>query len=153
MSVQLLTPFTQVDRRSAAVATGVKPLSGTWISKNAAGEAILPTAAGQGNVELVLEGLSKPSEKATFDGSNVPSAIVDLPSAVAANQVALAYGIFRFEVGPEGFTTAVETATPGTLLYVTTAGKLDTTAGAGIAVAVVESASASKLVARTLANG
>lgn len=152
MSIQLLTPFTQVNRRSMAVAAGVTPTTGLWVSQNAAGEAILPASAGQGLVSLAIEGLRKPSETATFDGSNIPSAYASLPSAVAANQVAVAYGVFRFEVGPEGFTTAVESTSPGDLLYVTTAGKLDTTAGAGVAVAVVESASATKLVARTLAN-
>lgn len=154
MAIQLLTPFTMVARRSVTVAAGVQPISGTWVSFNAAGEAVLPAAAGQGNVELVLEGVRKPSEKATFNATNEPSELVTLPSAAASNTVATAYGVFRFEVGPEGFTPAVETATPGTLLYVTTTGKLDTTGGSGaVAVAVVEQASATKLVARTLANG
>jgi len=138
MSVQLLTPFTQVDRRSAAAASGVKPLTGIWVSQNAAGEVILPTSAGQGNVSLVLEGLTIPGKAATFT-AGVPSILVDLPSAIAANQVALAYGIFRFEVGHEGFVDAVETASPGDLLYVHTTGQLSKTAGAGVAVAVVES--------------
>jgi hypothetical protein len=150
--INLLTPFTQVDRRSMQVYSGVKPLTGTWVTNNPAGEAILPTAAGQGNVSLVLEGLTVPKANATFDGNNVPSALADLPSAVAANAIAVAYGIFRFEVGPEGFETAVESASPGALLYVATSGKLSLTAGAGVAVATVESASAAKLVARTLAN-
>jgi len=153
MSVQLLTPFTQVDRRSAAVYTSVKPVSGSWVTTNSSGEAILPTSAGQGNVSFVLEGIRQPTLAATIANTGIASEYVDLPSAVAANQVALAYGIFRFEVGHEGYIAAVETADPGDLLYVDTNGRLSKTAGAGIAVAVVESASATRFVARTLANG
>jgi hypothetical protein len=153
MAVELLTPFSQVTRRSVTVKANVTPLTGTWVSTDANGEALLPTGAGVSAAGLVLEGLAQPSVNATFDGNNAASATVAMPSAVAANQIAVAYGVYRFKVGPEGYTTAVETANPGTLLYVTTAGKLDTTAGAGIAVAVVETASATQLVARTLAAG
>jgi hypothetical protein len=153
MAVQLITPFTQVLRQSILVANGVVPVSGTWVSQNAAFQAILPAAAGQGYCSLVLEGLKKPSETATFDGNNVPSELVPLPSAVAANAIAVCYGVFDFKVGPEGYETAVETASPGALLYVATSGKLSLTAGAGVAVAVVRSASATELTARTLAAG
>jgi hypothetical protein len=151
MAVNLLTPFTQVLRRSVPVASGVSPITGRWVSTDASGAAILPTAAGQGNVSLVVEGIQQPSVDATFDASNVPSLLISLPSSVASGQVALAYGIFRYSVGPEGFTAAVASANPGQLLYVTTAGILDTTAGAGKAVAVVEYASATLLTVRTLA--
>lgn len=153
MAVELLTPFSQVTRRSIAVKANVTPLTGTWVSTDTNGEAILPSAAGVSAAGLVLEGLAQPSVNATFDSNNAASATVAMPSAVAANQIAVAYGIFRFKVGPEGYTTAVESTSPGDLLYVTTAGKLDTTAGAGKAVAVVETASATQLIARTLAAG
>jgi hypothetical protein len=153
MAVMLLTPFTQVSRRSVQVASGVLPVSGRWISTNATGLAALP-AAGSPNVSLVIEGLRAASVEATFDGSNVPSAFASFSSAVAANAIAVAYGVFRFEVGPEGFATEVETALPGTALYVDAAGVLVSTppAGTPVAVALVETASTTKLVARSLAT-
>ena len=148
----LLTPFTQTLRRSAPIGSGVDLLSGRWAARNAAGEAIKPTAGGF--AELVLEGNKKHAEDATFAATtNEPSETVDLPSAKAANQAALAYGIFRFEVDPVGFVEAVETATLDALLAVDAEGRLVLATSGDVPLAIVEIATADKLIARTLAQG
>lgn len=148
----LLTPFTQVLRRSAPIGSGVELISGRWAGRNAAGEAILPTAGGF--AELVLEGNKKHAEDATFAvTTNDPSSIVDLPSAKAANEAALAYGIFRFEVDPVGFVQAVETGAVDALLAVDAAGRLVLATSGAVPLAIIETATADKLIARTLAQG
>lgn len=143
MEVNLLTPFLQVPRRSVAVAAGVKHYTGRWASLNSAGEAVLPTAAGPGY--LVLEGTH---EALAVDGSKVVTSEVALPSAVAANQVALAYGVFRAEIDTHGF--ILGTIAVGDGLELDASGRLIKLA-AGVRVATCEAVSASKLVIRTLA--
>lgn len=149
MSVNLLTPFTMVPRRSAPVASGVTLFTGRWATINAAGEAVLPTAGGVGL--LVLEGNKIAKEGTTFGAGPTftPAESIALPSnaAAASNSVALAYGVFRFDVGPEGFDVTGLAVEDG--LELDAAGRLVKLAS-GTRVATVEAVSASKLVARTL---
>jgi hypothetical protein len=149
MSVNLLTPFTVVPRRSAPIAASTDLYEGRWAGINSSGEATLPSAGGRGL--LILEGNKKAVEGTTFGAGPTftPVQSVALPSnaAAASNQASLAYGVFRFEVGPEGFVAASLVAGSG--LELDAAGRLVILAS-GLRVATVETVSATKLVARTL---
>jgi len=159
--LNLLTPFTDVNIRSKPVASGIKVLEGRWVALNSSGEAVLP-AAGAPGAYLVVEGLQTVKQglaAGDFAGAapflpTDPTNLVSLPSAVAANQVALAYGIFVFSVTPVGF-VATGLAV-GDALAVDAGGRLvkwvDGTDPEGAKIAIVESVSAARLVARTLGN-
>jgi hypothetical protein len=68
MALNLLTPFTQVPRRSTAYDTtangGIGLITGRWAVINSSGLATLP-AAGVGGVYLVLEGSTQPDPTQT----------------------------------------------------------------------------------------
>lgn len=152
--INLLTPFTQVPRRSvgydATVNAGNGPITGRWSALNSSGIAVLP-AAGAAGVYLNLEGASsvKPAVAATIGAGPgfLPSPLISLPSTVAAGQVALAYGVYRFAVDLEGFDPAGLSVGAG--LQVDAVGRLILLAG-GARVATVEAFTSTNLIARTL---
>lgn len=102
MSVRLVTPFTHVDRRSAPKGTP-DLLTGRWAILDSSGDAVVPGAVRKG-LYLTLEGnrihigTNLEFGSSPFDSTNSEL----LPAVVASNAVALAYGVFIYEVGPEG---------------------------------------------------
>ena len=103
MAVKILSHFTATQRRSAPRGTG-DLLTGRWAAVDANGQAVVPGAGSKIGLYLVLEGnlihIGSPTD---FDTSPFPSTNSEqLPANKASNQVALAYGVFRYEVGPEG---------------------------------------------------
>jgi hypothetical protein len=124
MSCELLTPFTQALRRSAI--KGESLLTGRWAAIDANGQAVAPGAGSKRGLNLVLEGTH------IHTGSNLDfgSAAAmnstkneELPSVKAVGAVALAYGVFRYKVGPEGCDPA-QSYTVGDLLDVDAYGRL-----------------------------
>jgi hypothetical protein len=113
---------------------------------------------------MVLEGTKKVSETATFaaggtgNAFHVPSALVDLPSNVAAGEAALLFGSVVVKVGKEGLTVAALAAAAGALLYLEAdaaipGGAVLGTTSSGGAVAVVDApAVGGILTVRLLAN-
>jgi hypothetical protein len=142
MDVMLLTPFSTVPKRSVAVADSVTLYSGRWAEIDTDGNAIVATGAKAGY--LVLEGTKL---ALTVDGSHDVLTDVALPSAVAANQVALAYGIYRAVVDAQGFVgTSVDV---GDGLELDNKGRLVVLA-AGVRVATCEAITSDQLTFRTL---
>lgn len=150
--INLLTPFTQVPRRSCAYDTDLVPglITGRWAAINASGVATLPVA-GQAGAYLVLEGSHQPKpDVPTVIGAGpgfLPSPLVPLPSSLASGQAALAYGIFRFSVDIEGFDPTGLSVGAG--LQVDAVGRLILLAG-GVRVATVEAFTSTNLIARAL---
>src|SRR4051812_48176072 len=105
MSVTLLSPFTQVFRRSAPKGTG-DLLTGRWALVDASGQAVVPGGdAAKPGKYLILEGnVGHKGTNLEFDSSTKASTnSFSLPSVNAQGEVALAYGVFRYKVGPEAF--------------------------------------------------
>lgn len=103
MGAQLLSQFTNTHRRSA-IRGSDELLSGRWAAIDANGQAVLPGAGSKIGLYWLLEGnrqhIGSPTD---FGGSPFPSTnFVELPAVQASNAVALVYGDFRAEVGPEG---------------------------------------------------
>ena len=144
LDVNLLTQFTAVDRRSVPISSGFKAYAGRWVNLNSSGEAVAPTGAGRGL--LVLEGNYA---ALTVDGSKDVVTEVALPSSVAANQAALACGVFRAEVDAHGFIATSIVA--GSKLELDSSGRL-VIFSAGVHVATAETISSTKLVFRTVGN-
>ena len=142
LEANLLTHFTAVDRRSVPISSGFTAYAGRWVNLNSAGEAVAPSAGGRGL--LVLDGNAVVT---AVDGSKNVTASVALPSGVAANQAALANGVYRAEVDTHGFIATSLVA--GSLLELDTSGRL-ILRSSGVHVATVETVSASKLVFRTV---
>jgi hypothetical protein len=159
--LRIITPFTDVNIRSKPAAASVKLLEGRWAALNSSGEALLPADAATG-VYLIVEGLQTVKTGLAASAYDVTTPhlptdatnLVNLPSAVAANQVALAYGIFLFSVTPVGF--VLGTLAAGKALKVDDSGRLiEWTSGVDpipSRIAIVEAVSADLLVARTLGN-
>lgn len=135
MSVQLLSPFTQVFRRSAPKGSG-DLLTGRWAIVDASGQAVVPGGgqAGKPGAYLVLEGnLGHKGTGADFSTATSTKSFT-LPSVVQSGEIALAYGVFRYEVGPEGFDNSDVLGTPasydvGDLLTTDQYGRLVPAAG------------------------
>lgn len=154
---ELLSIFTGVDRRSTTVADGVTHLlSGRWAVIDANGQAKYPGAGDKLGMYLVLEGTHRHIGDNTEFGAaphNSTNA-VELPSVKAAGAVALAYGVFRYRVGPEGCNPA-ETFNVEDMVTVDAYGRVIPSAVAGDEVARVEAVSTdangvTELVLRTL---
>lgn len=103
--IELLSPFTMVQRRSLAQGDD-SLLTGRWAMQDNTGRAVVPGAAAKFGLYLILEG------ELLHTGSNVefgagPTFLSTRferhPTVGAVGECALAYGIFRFRVGPEGF--------------------------------------------------
>lgn len=153
---ELLTPFTQVHRKSAIKSAGnTQLLSGRWATLDAAGEAALPGAGAKQGLYLVLEGshqhIGDNTEfgAAPHDSTNA----VELPSVKAAGAVGLAYGVFRYRVGPEGC-DPTQTFNVDDLVAVDNHGRI-IPVGGGVAIARVEAVTTdangvTELVLRTL---
>ena len=112
MGVMLLTPFTMVNRRSAPMGgTSVwNPagnfLTGRWGVENSSGEIDLPGTNAIRGIYLILEGnLGHNGTNLQFGNAAAGFASTssfELPSVQQSGELALAYGVFRYQVGPEG---------------------------------------------------
>ncbi len=104
MAVSIINPgLNEVPRASRSKLAATDILSGRWVFVDASERCVLPGSQASG-LFLALEGNLIHTGTATdFGGSPFAStAAVSLPSAVANNEVALAYGNFLYVVGPEG---------------------------------------------------
>lgn len=103
MSVELTTPFTMVNRRSAPM-NSADILTGRWVTLDGSGIVVSPGTVRKG-LYLVLEGKLGHKGGPTDFGGSTPFASTksfEFPSAKAADAAGLAYGVFRYKVGPEG---------------------------------------------------
>lgn len=140
--VNLLTPFTQVPRRSCPIASAVTLYSGRWANLDSSGNAIVATGGVAGY--LVLEGNAL---ALTVDTNKVVLTSVALPSAVAANAAALAYGVYRATVDAHGY--IITSINVGDGLELDSSGRLIKLAS-GVRVATCEAVSTTALTFRTL---
>lgn len=136
MSVRLVTPFTRVDRRSVPIGAG-DILTGRWVALDANGLAVVPGSARKG-LYLALEGnLLHVGGTADFGSSPFASTkSVVLPAVLTSGALALAYGAFVYEVGPEGCDPA-HSFTVGDLVATDNFGRLVAASG-GNEIAKVE---------------
>jgi hypothetical protein len=163
MSVMLLSPFTQVFRRSAPKDTP-DVMTGRWFAVNAAGLVVVPGTDGLLGLYLCLEG-NKGHKGSNLEFGNVGTGYAStnsftLPSVVQSGECALAYGAFRYEVGPEGCDPL--SAGPGSLAEVGTLVAVDQygriiPAGANVPIGKVEAVATdangiTKLTVRTFGN-
>jgi hypothetical protein len=140
--VNLLTPFTQVPRRSVTIAASTTLFNGRWAALDSSSNAIVNPGAVAGY--LILEGNAVVT---AFDTNKVVTTSTSLPSAVASNQTALAYGVYRAEVDAHGY--IITSIGVGDGLEIDSSGRLIKLAS-GVRVATCEAVSATKLVFRTL---
>ena len=112
MSVTLLTPFSMVTRRGAPKGAG-DALTGRWATVGSDGRLAAPGSQRLG-LYLILEGnLIHTGIHTDFGLIGVGFAStksVELPSVAAAGACALAYGVYRYQVGPQGFDPAASYA-------------------------------------------
>jgi hypothetical protein len=159
MAVQIINPgLTAVPRRSAAKGTA-DILTGRLVKIDSTGRVVVPGTQRVG-LYLALEGnLLHTGDAVQFGASPFDSTRnVELPSNAAAGQVALAYGVFVYEVGSEGCDPTA-TYVQGTLVASDNFGRLVPISGTdaedaafGIVEAVVLDGSnrVTKLTVRTL---
>jgi hypothetical protein len=160
MAVQLLTPFTMVNRRSAIKGAG-DALTGRLTAVDSTGKLTAPGTQKQG-LYLILEGNLIHTGSNTAFGAGpafASSSTVTLPSVAASGACAIAYGVFRYEVGPEGCDPTDAGIVAGALVQTDAAGRLvNAGATAANAFAVVETVTRdgatniTDLVVRTLGN-
>jgi hypothetical protein len=149
MSVMLLTPFTMVNRRSApmgGITATYNPsgnyLTGRWALINASGEAVVPGIGHVKGAYLVLEGnLGHNGDPTDFGADTTGYASTssfELPSVQQSGELALAYGAFRYQTGPEGCDPTQSFTVDG---YVTLDGygRIVPAGSAGVATGKVES--------------
>lgn len=157
MSCEIKSILSLVQRRSAP-AGATQILTGRLVTLNVNGEAVYPGAGTKRGLYLVLEGTH--IHKGTnlefgttpFNSTNAE----ELPAAKASKQVALAYGIFRYTVGPEGCDPAASLSV-GALVEVDAAGRLIAVTTADNAMGKVEAVTTdangiTSLTIRTLGN-
>lgn len=166
MAVTLVTPFYQVTRRSAIKGTA-SVQTGRLVAVNSAGQVVSPGTQRLG-LYLAFEGdiIHIGGNLSTDFGASSPFSSTNfttLPAGAATGAVALAYGVYRYTVGPEGFDPAA-TYTVGQVVRADADGRLvavgaeaSGTAVQDVAYAVVESVSVansrtSELTVRTLGN-
>lgn len=166
MAVELLTPMSQVTRRSAPIG-GSDILTGRLVAINSSGQVVAPGTQRVG-LYLALEGnkIHVGGNAASDFGATTPFASTNsktLPSVAPTGAIALAYGVYRYKVGPEGVDPAA-TYTVGQLVRSDADGRLVAVGAEAtgvdvqdVASAVVEGVSTvnsrvSELVVRTLGN-
>jgi hypothetical protein len=104
MAVTIINPgLAAVPRMSRSKLAATDILSGRWVFVDATERCVLPGSQASG-LFLALEGNLIHDGLATDFGSSpfASTKAVSLPSAVANNEVALAYGNFVYTVGAEG---------------------------------------------------
>jgi hypothetical protein len=142
MTVELVTPFSQVLRRSVPADSAFQALTGRLAFVDANGKAVAPGTQRIG-LYLVLEGKVNHIGVRTEFGAGptfLSTNAVALPMVAQTGHVALAYGIFRYKVGPEGRDPAA-TYNVGDLVTSDAAGRLVVVSGADaddVAFGVVE---------------
>ena len=99
---ELLTPFSQVLRRSAPKGSA-DILTGRWVAVDANGQVVPRGTTEIMGLYLAIEGnLVHTGDNTQFDGSGNSTKSSELPSVKQSGECALAYGVFRYRVGPEG---------------------------------------------------
>jgi hypothetical protein len=138
MSIELLTPFSMVNRRTAIKGTN-DVLTGRWVQLDSANKVTASVDPTKGGSYLVLEGnLLHTGGPADFSGA-ASTLFTRLPSVDAVGALGVAYGIFRYHVGPEGVLQS-DAFTVGAPVYLDSAGRITlVNAGSAIKVGVIES--------------
>lgn len=138
MSIELLTPFSMVNRRTGIKGTN-DVLTGRWVQLDGANKVTASVDPSKGDSYLALEGnLIHTGGPADFSGA-ASTKFTNLPSVDAVGALGLAYGVFRYHVGPEGVLQA-DAFTVSAPVYLDTAGRVTLASGGGaIKVGVVES--------------
>lgn len=136
MALEILTRYDEIRRDVLGYSGALVVRSGTWVSRDANGNAIAPSGAGAGAVQLVVLGNEN-----------------SRPDSIGSATVTCQYGVNRFAVGSEGFTG---TPASGDALSVGSAAagdvgfRLKTASGSEVVVAICEENNAGRLVFRTL---
>ena len=140
MAIELLTPFSMVNRRTAIKGTN-DVLTGRWVQLDNAGKVASAVNPLLGDSYLVIEGnILHTGSPSDFTNSGITSAVFTrLPSSDAVGALGIAYGIFRYHVGPEGVLQSDSAFATGVAVYLDSSGRLITTAGSAVRVGVVES--------------
>jgi hypothetical protein len=136
MALEVLTRYDEIRRNVLGYSGTSIAQSGTWVSRDANGNAIAPSAGGVGPVQLIVLG----NENAR-------------PDSVGSETITVQYGQNRFAVGTEGY---VGTPVVGNYLAVDSAAagqvgfRLRVASGSDINVAICEQFVAGRLQFRTL---
>jgi hypothetical protein len=147
-----------VNRRSAPKHAGVDVLTGRWFALNNAAEVILPGSSNKPGLYLAVEGnLGHKGTNLDFGnaGAGYASTVSFIyPSVQQSNECALAYGVFRYEVGPEGCDPADAGLVTDALVTVDQYGRIITAGSGDVAMGKVEAVTrdangVTKLVVRT----
>lgn len=138
MGVELLTPFSMVNRRTAIKGSN-DVLTGRWIQMDSAGKVTASVDPAKGGSYLCIEGnLIHTGLPTDFSGA-ASTVYTRLPSSDAVGALGIAYGVFRYHVGAEGVLQS-DAFTIGATVYLDTAGRVTLASGGGaIKVGVVES--------------
>jgi hypothetical protein len=152
-----VNPLTQVSSlltRGTVFKTVAPVLTGRWVQLDATNKVVDngtvpvvdPAKAGSLFIWEGTRGFSGTTRAELSDADK----FFNLPAASANGACTAIYGVFRCEVGPEGFEAAVVGQPTGTKLQLTAAGTLDV-ASSGNVVAVVDAVSATKLTFTSIA--
>lgn len=137
MAVELLTPFSMVNRRTAIKGAN-DVLTGRWIQMDGVGKVTSAVDPTKGGSYLCIEGnLIHTGGVADFSGA-ASTVFTRLPSSDAVGALGVAYGVFRYHAGPEAVLQSDASFAVGVAVYLDSAGRLITTAGSAVKVGVVE---------------
>ena len=138
MSIELLTPFSMVNRRTVVKGTN-DVLTGRWVQTDGSNKITSAVDPTKGGSVLVLEGnLLHTGLPTDFSGAN-STVFTRLPSVDAVGAIGVAYGVFRYHVGPEGVLQSDAFAV-GDAVYLDTAGRVTkVNGGSAIKIGTIES--------------
>jgi len=136
MALEVLTRYDEIRRNVLGYSGSLVVRSGTWVSRDANGNAVAPSAAGAGDVQLVVLGNEN-----------------SRPDSIGSQTVTTQYGQNRFAVGPEGYEgtpgvgddLSLNSAASGDVGF-----RLHTQTASEVTVAICEGFVAGRLVFRTL---
>lgn len=137
MSIELLTPFSMVNRRT--VTKGANDvLTGRWIQLDGSNKVTASVDPNKGDSYLVLEGnLLHTGLPTDFSGA-ASTVFSRLPSVDAVGAIGVAYGVFRYHVGAEGVLQSDAFAV-GDAVFLDTAGRITkVNGGSAVKVGTIE---------------
>jgi predicted RecA/RadA family phage recombinase len=137
MSIELLTPFSMVTRRTAIKGAN-DVLTGRWVQLDGTNKVTAAVDPTKGGSYLVMEGnLLHTGGPTDFTGA-ASTVFTRLPSVDAVGALGIAYGVFRYHVGAEGVLQS-DAFTVGAPVYLDSAGRVTlVNAGSAIKVGVIE---------------
>ncbi len=137
MSIELLTPFSMVNRRTV-IKGASDVLTGRWVQIDGSNKVTASVDPTKGGSYLVLEGnLLHTGGPADFSGA-ASTKFTNLPSVDAVGALGVAYGVFRYHVGAEGVLQS-DAFTVGAKVFLDSAGRVTlVNAGSAVQVGTIE---------------